>query len=172
MLHKPRGYVSTAKDEKGRKNVTDLTRSVGSRVYPVGRLDMDSEGLLIMTDDGALAQKLMHPSHGVMKTYHVWVRGEDMDDAMVKLSCDMKLDGHTVRADRVEALTEKKGGAIISISISQGRNRQVRRMCEQAGLTVQRLKRVAEGELTLHGVRPGKWRKLTVAEIKYLQNIM
>ena len=172
MLYKPRGYVTTMSDERGRKTVAELTRDVGCRVYPVGRLDMDSEGLLIMTDDGALAQKLMHPSHGVVKKYHVWVKGEDMDDAMVKLSCDIELDGRTVRAVKVEALQEKKGGAVLEISIKEGRNRQVRRMCEASGLTVQRLKRVGEGEIMLSGVKPGKWRKLTVTEIKYLQNSM
>ena len=164
MLNKPRGYVTTMSDERGRKTVVDLVADLKTRVYPVGRLDIDSEGLLIMTNDGELANKLMHPSHEVPKTYIVKVTG-DTDIALPVLEAPVTLGGYTVQAKSVTLLEPDR----LSIVITEGRNRQIRRMCEIAGLTVKRLTRVSEGNLQLEGIRPGKWRYLTAKEIKSLR---
>lgn len=164
MLNKPRGYVTTMSDERGRKTVADLTSDLGIRVYPVGRLDIDSEGLLLMTNDGELANALMHPSGGVRKTYVVKVSG-DAEAALPKLAAPIEIDGYTVEACEVAVLEQDK----LQIVISEGRNRQIRRMCEAAGLSVIRLTRVAEGGLTLKGLKPGKWRYLTAKEEKLLR---
>lgn len=170
MLNKPRGYVSTARDERGRKTVTDLVRDCGARVYPVGRLDYDSEGLLLMTNDGALTLKLTHPRHEIGKTYHVTVRGDL--NRVPELSLPMKIDGVKVTAADVHLVFQQDDHtARISMTINEGRNRQIRKMCEQAGLDVRRLKRVAVGELGLdRKLAPGKWRELTAEEIAYLQD--
>ncbi|MBQ9413324.1 MAG: rRNA pseudouridine synthase [Oscillospiraceae bacterium] len=166
MLHKPRGYVSTARDQFGRPCVADLVRGAGRRLYPVGRLDYDSEGLLLMTDDGALAQALTHPSHRVDKVYRVRVAG-NADDALPVLRGPMELDGRTVRAGAVTLLRPEE----LEITIHEGRNRQVRRMCEMAGLRVLRLVRVAEGPLRLGALPPGQWRPLTADERRALDSI-
>ena len=169
MLNKPRGYVSTAHDERGRKTVTDLVRGCGARVYPVGRLDYDSEGLLLMTNDGALTQKLTHPSHEIGKTYQVTVRGDL--SRVPALSQPMKIDGYEIAPATVFILSQQdEHTARLSMTIHEGRNRQIRKMCEQVGLDVRRLKRLAVGDLTLdRGLAPGKWRELTEEEIAYLQ---
>ena len=168
MLNKPRGYVSTARDERGRKTVLDLVRGCGARVYPVGRLDYDSEGLLLLTNDGALTQRLTHPSHEIGKTYQVTVRG---DLARVPaLREPMVIDGHRIVPAEVYILSQEGDTARLSMTIHEGRNRQIRKMCEQAGLDVRRLKRIAVGALELdRALAPGKWRALTDAEIAYLQ---
>jgi len=171
MLHKPRGYVTTLSDERGRKTAADLVADTGARLYPVGRLDMDSEGLLLFTNDGELANKLMHPSHGVLKEYRTWVAGADVDSACRLLGQSMVIDGYTVRPAGVELLERFPGGALLSLTIGEGRNRQIRKMCALAGLQVTRLQRVAEGELRLGELEPGKWRRLTFKEIEYLQKI-
>ena len=158
MLNKPRGYVTTLSDEKSRKTVAELVADCGARVWPVGRLDLDSEGLLLFTDDGTLTNRLLHPAHGVEKEYLVWVNG-DVDAALLRLRCPMHLDGEELRADRVE----RRGDALRFI-LHQGKNRQIRRMCAAAGLTVTRLRRVREGPLRLEDLPPGKWRHLTQAE--------
>lgn len=170
MLNKPRGYVSTARDERGRKTVTDLVRDCGARVYPVGRLDYDSEGLLLLTNDGALTLKLTHPSHEVGKTYHVTVRGDL--NRVPELSQPMKIDGYkTAPAEVYMVYQQDDRTARVSMTIHEGRNRQIRKMCEQVGLDVRRLKRVAIGELGLdRRLAPGKWRELTAEEIAYLQD--
>lgn len=165
MLHKPRGYVTTLSDEKGRPTVVQLTADCPARVWPVGRLDMDSEGLLLLTDDGALTQKLTHPSHRVEKEYHVLVRG-DITRALPRLRLPMDLDGDRLEVDAAEVLD----GRWIKVVIHQGKNRQVRRMCAAAGLTVIRLKRVREGSLLLGNLQPGEWRTLTKAEVSRLKN--
>lgn len=166
MLNKPRGYVTTMSDEKGRRTVAELVSDVGTRVFPVGRLDMDSEGLLIMTDDGDLANRLMHPSHKVVKTYQVRVKGGPMNEAAELLSRPMEIDGHTVGPASVRLLKEDgDGGGLLSVSITEGRNRQVRKMCDKAGLTVLRLKRVSEGWLSLGPLPSGKWRYLSRDEV-------
>lgn len=163
MLHKPRGYVTTLSDEKGRKTVAQLVADCGVRVWPVGRLDMDSEGLLLLTDDGALTHGLTHPSHEIQKEYHVRVTG-DVAAALPTLSRPMVVDGEDMVADVVEPL----GGQNLKIIIHQGKNRQVRRMCAAAGLTVKRLVRVREGKLHLGSLNPGAWRVLTPEEVQEL----
>lgn len=169
MLHKPRGYVTTMSDEKGRRNVTELVRDAGARVYPVGRLDMYSEGLLIMTNDGEFANTLMHPSHNVAKTYHTWVTGERIEEKLALLRQPMEIDGHTTRGAEVELIGVFKNGAQLSVTIREGRNRQVRKMCEQAGLKVTKLCRVSEGGLELGSLACGKWRRLSEEEVRLVQ---
>lgn len=168
MLNKPRGYVTTLRDEKGRRNVTELMKGLDARVYPVGRLDMYSEGLLLMTNDGDFANRVMHPSREVSKTYRTWVTGDSLERSVKTLRRPMDVDGCTVRALGVDIVQSFPGGALLSITIREGRNRQIRRMCEQAGLKVTRLQRVAEGGVELGGLKCGCWRPLTKAEIKSL----
>ena len=166
MLNKPKGYVTTMKDEKGRKNVTELVKDLGARVYPVGRLDMYSEGLLLMTNDGEFANKLMHPSHQVDKTYMTWVSGEDIGLCVELLRQPMEIDGYEISPADVYISELKPGGAVLMITIHEGRNRQVRKMCELAGLKVTRLFRVSEGELELGDLKIGKWRHLSKEEVE------
>ena len=169
MLNKPRGYVTTLKDEKGRRTVAELVSELGVRLYPVGRLDMNSEGLLIMTNDGELAERMMHPRGGVEKCYRTTVTGEDVPAAAERMKESMLIDGYRTRGARVEIerLTDK--GGVLLITIGEGRNRQVRKMCEQVGLRVTRLCRISEGELRLGDLRTGRWRELTRAEIARLK---
>ena len=168
MLNKPRGYVSTLSDEKGRKTVAELVSGCGRRVWPVGRLDLDSEGLLLLTDDGELTQKLLHPSHQVEKEYLVWVTG-DVSRGLPVLSGPMDLDGVPLSPAKVRRGRTSGGVTQLSITICQGKNRQVRRMCGQAGLKVLRLKRVREGGLCLdRTLGPGKWRRLEQSEVASL----
>ena len=164
MLHKPRGFVTTLSDEKGRPTVAQLVSDCPAKVWPVGRLDMDSEGLLLMTDDGELTYRLTHPSHEIEKEYHVRVTGEIVG-ALPLLSRPMIVDGEEMVADRVE----QTGKQTLTIVIHQGKNRQVRRMCAAAGLKVIRLKRVREGDLLLGDLQGGKWRYLTNEEISRLK---
>ena len=164
MLNKPRGYVTTLSDEKGRKTVAELVSDCPVRVWPVGRLDFNSEGLLLLTDDGALTQRLTHPSHAVEKEYHVRVSG-DIDRALAVLSAPVWDGGEELAADRVERSGERE----LTVVIHQGKNRQVRRMCAAAGLKVERLRRVREGALLLGALGPGRWRYLTRREKAVLQ---
>ncbi len=167
MLHKPRGVVTTMSDEKGRKTVFDLVCDVGVRVYPVGRLDLDSEGLLLMTNDGDFAERVMHPSHEVEKCYETWVKGDDLDDAVKALMQPMQIDGYRIRPAEVSLLLRtSEREAVLSVTIHEGRNRQVRKMCESVGLRVTRLLRVREGKLLLGRLPAGSWRRLTNEEIK------
>ena len=170
MLNKPRGYVTTLRDEKGRRDVTQLLRGVTERVYPVGRLDMDSEGLLLMTDDGDFANRVMHPSHEVDKTYLTWVRGDALDAAVGALGSPMTVDGYPVRPAAVVIRERFEDGGLLEITIHEGRNRQVRKMCAQAGLRVTRLVRIAEGGLRLSGLKSGSWRYLTPEEVHMLMH--
>ena len=163
LLHKPRGYVTTMSDEKGRKTAAELVADCGVRVYPVGRLDMDSEGLLLFTNDGEFANRMMHPKHEMQKTYLTWVEGFS-EAALEKLKQPITLDGYRIRAPKVRVV--KPG--LLEITIHEGRNRQVRRMCDAAGMHVTRLKRIREGELTLGDLPLGKWRFLTGEEIEKL----
>lgn len=169
MLNKPRGYVTTMKDEKGRKNVSQLVKDAGARVYPVGRLDMYSEGLLLMTNDGDFANRMMHPSHNVTKTYHTWVQGQDIGLALEGLRMPMELDGYVTHPAEVDLVELFPGGAVLAISIQEGRNRQVRRMCEAMGLKVTRLQRVSEAGLELGALKIGQWRYLTAEELRKLR---
>ncbi len=164
LLHKPRGYVTTLSDEKGRKTAAELVADCGQRVYPVGRLDMDSEGLLLFTNDGDFANLLMHPRHQVDKTYLTWVN-DFSEEALQKLKQPITLDGYRIRAPKVRLV--KPG--LLEITIHEGRNRQVRRMCEAAGMQVTRLKRVREGALALGELPLGKWRHLTAKEVELLR---
>lgn len=163
MLHKPRGYVTTLSDEKGRANVTQLV-NCGVRVYPVGRLDMDSEGLLLLTNDGEFANSLMHPSSQIDKIYEVWVNGYKKGSEKL-LERRIVLDGKRISQPVVRLMSEQQGLAHLQITIHEGRNRQVRRMCQAAGLYVTRLRRIAEGELRLGDLKKGDWRFLTDDEL-------
>lgn len=165
MLNKPKGYVCTLSDEKGRQNVTALVKQLGRRLYPVGRLDMYSEGLLIMTNDGDFANRVMHPSHNISKTYLTWVEGEDIGMAMEYLRYPMEIDGYVISPAEVELVELFMGGAVLSITIHEGRNRQVRKMCDMVGLKVKRLLRVKEGGLELGELKSGMWRHLTAEEV-------
>lgn len=167
MLHKPRGFVTTLSDEKGRKNAAQLVSDCGARVYPVGRLDMDSEGLLIFTNDGDFANRLMHPSHEVNKIYRVTVTGYS-DESLEKLKLPVTLDGYTIRPPQVQFVKKNAQHAQLLITIHEGRNRQVRRMCSMAGMEVQRLIRVSEGPVQLGDLPLGRWRHLTREEVQLL----
>jgi len=167
MLNKPRGYVTTLSDEKGRKNAAQLVEDCGTRVYPVGRLDMDSEGLLLFTNDGSFANAMMHPKLEVKKTYDTWVTGY-VPGAEIRLSKPVTLDGYTIRPPQVKLIRAEGTKAKFRITIHEGRNRQVRRMCELADMQVTRLRRIREGSLQLGELPVGKWRYLTEEEVKNL----
>ncbi len=171
MLNKPRGFVTTMSDEKGRKTVADLVSGCPQRVYPVGRLDMDSEGLLILTNDGDFANQLMHPSHQVNKTYRVLVSGFS-EEGFARLTQPMTLDGYALSTPDVKLCKrnpEAPDKAEFLITIHEGRNRQVRRMCEIAGMQVRKLIRIQEGSLKLGQLSKGSWRYLTVQEVRDLK---
>ncbi len=169
MLHKPRGFVTTLSDEQGRKNAAQLVSDCGQRVYPVGRLDMDSEGLLLFTNDGDFANMLMHPKHQVEKTYRVLV-SEYADEKLEQLKLPVTLDGYTIRKPKVKRIRMAGDDkAELEIVIHEGRNRQVRRMCAMAGMQVLRLKRVSEGSVLLGELPRGKWRYLTDREVALLK---
>ena len=164
MLNKPRGYVTTLQDEKDRKTVASLVEDCGERVYPVGRLDLNSEGLLLMTNDGELTNLLTHPSHGVHKVYKLWVSNY-YAGADKELEKSREMDGRMTKPAKVRLLSAKDTVATLEVTISEGRNRQIRRLCEAANLTVTRLQRIKEGPLSLDGLAVGKWRHLTYEEI-------
>ena len=164
MLNKPRGYVCTLSDEKGRPTVASLVADCGARVYPVGRLDLDSEGLLLLTNDGEWMQHLLHPRYEVNKTYRVTVAGE-VGGCEKKLAAMTELDGEPIRRAQVRVLSKGKDTAVLSITIHEGKNRQIRRMCASCGLFVKRLQRVREHTLTLGDLPSGKWRELTEQEV-------
>ena len=168
MLNKPKGYVTTMKDEKGRKNVSELVKGCGARVYPVGRLDMDSEGLLLFTNDGAFTNALTHPKQEVEKVYEVWVSGY-YPGGEEKMSRPIVLDGYRIRPPKVTLLSVREAKAKLRVTIHEGRNRQIRRMCEAAGMRCTRLKRIQEGNLLLGDLPSGHWRYLTPEEIAELK---
>lgn len=168
MLHKPRGYVTTLSDERGRPTVADLVRDCGCRVYPIGRLDCTSEGLLLLTNDGALANRLMHPRGEVEKVYEVTVSGA-LDGAAERLERPIVLDGCRIRPPQVRLLRESAEKATFEIIIHEGKNRQIRRMCEAAGLRVRRLCRTREGAVSLGSLPVGKWRRLTAQETEQIK---
>lgn len=168
MLHKPKGYVTTLSDEKGRKNAAMLVADCGERVYPVGRLDMDSEGLLLFTNDGEFANFLMHPSHEVEKTYRVEVKGYT-EENLEQLKKPIYLDGYRIKTPEVKRLSVTGDCAALEITIHEGRNRQVRRMCAKAGMSVKRLIRIREGSVSLGELPAGKWRLLTEEEVRKLR---
>ena len=162
MLNKPRDIVCTARDEKGRRPVTDLVP--GSRLYPVGRLDMDSEGLLLLTDDGDFANRLTHPRHDIPKIYRVWLAEAPTAAQLAALSAPMTLDGYRLQPVTVQP----RGAQELEMTLHEGRNRQIRRMCDAVGLRVTRLRRVAIGRLRLGDLPSGHWRNLTRQEVAYL----
>ena len=176
MLNKPMGYVTTMSDEKGRKCVSELVADCPARVYPVGRLDMYSEGLLIFTDDGELANRLMHPSHSFEKVYKVKVKGELSDESIKALTSPMELDGYALRPIKAEVIARGRkdlGGNVYSvllITLHEGRNRQIRKMCEKCGITVMRLKRISVGPIELGSLESGKWRHLSAGEVSRLKS--
>ena len=171
MLHKPRGYITTASDERGRKTVMDLVADVGRRVYPVGGLDKDSEGLLLLTDDGAFANLLTHPSGGVGKLYRVTVRPRATEEQIVRMSSGVVLDDGVKTAPAViHVAADEPGRTVLEMTLFEGRNREIRRMCEAVGLEVIRLKRSAEGPVKLGMLPPGAWRELKRSEVTALRN--
>lgn len=169
MLNKPRGYVTTMSDEKGRPCVAELVADVGTRVYPCGRLDYDSEGLLILTDDGELCNLLTHPSHKIPKIYHVKLGKAITPEQLDTLNRPMEIDGERYKAARAEVVTLKQNETVLRMTLHEGRNRQIRKMCESLDLPVVTLKRVAIGKLELGNLKPGTWRRLTPAQIAYLK---
>lgn len=170
MLYKPRGFVTTMKDEKDRSCVADLVADLPERVYPVGRLDRESEGLLLLTNDGDFANAMTHPSHHVPKTYRVTVRPRVTEDQLTAFAVGMVIDGRKTAPAAVRVLTQEAGRVVLEIVLREGRNRQIRKMCEQLGLEVARLKRTAVGTLRLGMLHPGKWRELTADEVERLKN--
>lgn len=168
MLHKPRGYVTTLSDEKGRQNAAQLVADCGQRVYPVGRLDMDSEGLLLFTNDGDFANAMMHPKHEVDKVYQVWI-GEYTPEKLELLGRPVVLDGYRIRKPGIKLLQADGDRAVVQVTIHEGRNRQIRRMCAMADMKVHRLKRITEGPVKLGNLPLGKWRHLTADEVAALK---
>lgn len=170
MLHKPRGYVTTMQDEQGRHCITELVKDIPARVYPVGRLDRNSEGLLLMTNDGNFANTIMHPSNHINKTYRVTVRPSITDEQAAQMASGVMIDGKKTLPATIVVLEKQEGRVVLQVTIHEGRNRQVRRMCEAVGLEVARLKRVAIGPLKLGMLRPGEWRALKPSELVALRN--
>lgn len=168
MLHKPRGFITTLSDEMGRKCVAQLVEDVGTRVYPVGRLDRDSEGLLLLTDDGEFANALTHPTRHVPKTYRVTVRPTITDEQITALTTGIEIDGRMTMPSEVRVLEKKEGRVVLEIIIYEGRNRQIRKMCDSLGLEVARLKRTQIGSVKLGMLKQGDWRNLTEDEVHKL----
>ena len=168
MLHKPRGVVTTMSDEQGRRCVADLIGDVGARVYPVGRLDRDSEGLLLLTNDGEFANAMMHPSNHVPKHYRVTVRSSATDDQLDTMRGGVVLDGKKTAPAEIEVVSSEEGRSVLQIILHEGRNRQIRRMCESVGLDVIRLRRTAVGSVKLGRLPVGQWRPLDPKEVKAL----
>ena len=169
MLNKPRGYVTTLSDDKSRKCVAELVEDVGTRVYPIGRLDMDSEGLLLFTNDGELANKLMHPRHHIPKIYHVKVKGEITAEQLKALGKPMIIDDYEILPVACDIVTRKDNYTVIRMELYEGRNRQIRKMCEQTELEITKLQRVAIGNIKLGDIPPGNWRHLTKSQVDYLK---
>lgn len=168
MLHKPRGYITTMDDEMGRKCVAELVRDVGARVYPVGRLDKDSEGLLLMTNDGEFANHMTHPSKHIPKTYRVTVRPDVTEDMLTAFATGMEIDGRITAPADAHIIEKQDNRVVMEIVLYEGRNRQIRKMCESLGLEVARLKRTSMGSLKLGMLPPGKWRELKEDEVHKL----
>lgn len=168
MLNKPRGYLSSTTDDRGRKCVTDLLEDVDARVYPVGRLDLISEGMILLTDDGELKNRLTHPSHTIPKVYRVKVGGSVSETQYDILTSPLVIDGYKIKPVDVVVTGEDESGTVLKFTLFEGRNRQIRKMCEAADLTVKRLSRVSIGNLKLDGLPVGKWRYLEQHEVDYL----
>ena len=171
MLHKPEGFVTTVKDQFNRAAVTDLLHNVGERVFPVGRLDYDTSGLLILTNDGELTYKLTHPKHEIPKKYHAKLYGEPDLKGIRRFRTGIMIEGRMTKPAKIEVLRKDERFAYAEITITEGRNRQIRKMCEEIKHPVASLKRVALGDLTLGDLEKGKYRELTEKEIKYLKSL-
>lgn len=171
MLHKPRGYVTTMRDEQDRKCVADLVADAGRRLLPVGRLDKDSEGLLLMTNDGEFINLLTHPSRHVSKVYRVSVRGKVTEEILNRLAAGVELDGRRTNPCEIGIISADEDRTVLRVVLYEGRNRQIRRMCEAVGLTVIRLKRTEVAGVKLGMLPVGKWRELNERELKRLQNV-
>lgn len=170
MLHKPRGFLTTRSDDRGRKTVMDLVSDVPAMLRPVGRLDKDSEGLLLMTNDGAFAQAVTHPSGGISKLYRVTVQPRADEATILKLSSGVVLDdGTKTMPCAINVVTDEPGRTVMEMTLKEGKNREIRRMCESVGLEVVRLKRNAEGVVKLGMLKPGTYRELTKAEVNGLR---
>ena len=168
MMNKPRGYLSSTSDDRDRKCVIDLLAGVKTRVYPVGRLDLVSEGMLLLTNDGELKNRLTHPSHSIAKVYRVKVGGKVSDEQYEILTSELIIDDYKIKPVDVVVQETDETGTVLKMTLHEGRNRQIRKMCEQAGLTVKRLSRVSIGNLKLDGLPVGKWRYLDEKEVEYL----
>ncbi len=167
-LYKPRGYMTSMSDAHGDKLITELLDGIDERVYPVGRLDKNSEGLLLLTNDGELANAIMHPSHKIKKRYRVTIRGKVGEDKLLTLASGVKIDSGVTSPCTVSVLTEEENRTVLEFIISEGKNRQIRKMCEAVKLEVVRLKRTAEANIKLGMLRPGEWRDLDANELKGL----
>lgn len=169
MLNKPVGYVTTMSDEMGRPCIKDLLEGLESRVYPVGRLDLESEGLLLCTNDGELALRLTHPRHSIPKYYNVTVRGDITPKQKKILSSALDIDGYKIQPVNVKIVSMNEEKTVLNMELYEGRNRQIRKMCEIAGLEVIKLKRIAIGAITLGNLKLGSWRRLTKQQVEYLK---
>lgn len=169
MLNKPRGYVTTMHDEQGRPCVTALIKDIPVRIYPIGRLDMDSEGLLLMTNDGELANKLTHPKHEIPKIYHVKIAGTVPQDQLKALSKPMNIDGYVIQPVEVKLISIQQDHCVLRMTLYEGRNRQIRKMCQSQKLSILTLRRIAIGDLELGNLAPGQWRYLTQSQVQYLK---
>lgn len=168
MLHKPRGFITTMSDEMDRKCVAELIREVPGRIYPVGRLDRESEGLLLMTNDGAFANAMTHPSKHIPKTYRVTVRPSVTEDQLTQMAVGIEIEGRKTAPADVRVVSQEQGRVVLEMVLYEGRNREIRKMCEALGLDVARLKRIAVGPVRLGMLQPGKWRSLTGEEVRRL----
>ncbi len=171
MLNKPRGYVATLSDEKDRKCVADLVRDINTRVYPIGRLDYNSEGVLLMTNDGEIANRLIHPKSNVEKVYLVRIKGKIEDWQLEKLNAPMVIEGYHLKPVKVTIEDSTGENQVLRFVLHEGRNRQIRKMCEQVNVFITRLKRVSIGKIYLGGLPSGKWRILTKGEVDYLKSL-
>jgi 23S rRNA pseudouridine2605 synthase len=169
LLNKPRGTVTTLSDEKGRPTVISLLQGLNIRVYPVGRLDFDSDGLLLLTDDGELTNRLTHPKHQIPKIYHVTVKGEVNAEQLKKLSSELVIDGYKILPVATEIIKKEPSSTTLKMTLFEGRNRQIRKMCALCELSISSLTRVALGNITLGNLPKGKWRYLSQEEIEYLK---
>ena len=169
MLNKPRGFLTSMTDDRGRRCVTELVTDVGKRIYPVGRLDLESEGLLLLTDDGDLTYRLTHPRHEIPKIYHVKLAGDVTEEEIEELAKPIELDGYLTQPLEIELVSRRDNATTLRMTLYEGRNRQIRRTCAARGYKVLRLCRVAIGELKLGNLAPGKWRYLTKSQVEYLK---
>ena len=169
LLNKPRGYLTTLSDDRERRTVAELTEGVGRRVYPIGRLDMDSDGLLLLTDDGELANRLTHPRHEIPKIYRVTVKGTVTEQQLAALGQAMVLDGYTILPVQTVLISVTDSESLLEMRLYEGRNRQIRKMCAEVGLSILRLCRIAIGELTLGSLPVGHWRYVSADELAYLR---